>query len=73
MLWFTKKKPLETIQSADAEKTAIEIVAHKNAKQEVVEDARRANEQLNKLLVGNGFTLKIYLAAGGNHPNRNKG
>lgn len=62
MGWFRHNKE-ETRQAA-----SIEIVAHKEAKKEVIEEARLANERLNKLLVQNGFTLKIFLAAGGQHP-----
>lgn len=67
MLWF-KRKPLQAAQDDAVQRSSIEIIAHKDAKHEVVEDAKAANEQLKKLLVGNGFTLKIYLAAGGKHP-----
>ena len=43
----------------------VEVVVHKEATKEVVETAKAANRQLNNLLNNNGFTLKIFLAAGG--------
>lgn len=45
----------------------IEIEAGKKATKEAIEDARKANEELNKVLVRNGFTVKIYIATGGKH------
>lgn len=43
----------------------VEVELHKDATIEAAEKAKAANQHLNDLLVGNGFTLKIYLAAGG--------
>ncbi len=75
MKWFRKNKSVPTIPSLEAtlealpeeHKTSIEIVAHKTATKEVLREAKKATEHLNELLVENGFTLKIYLAAGGTH------
>lgn len=41
----------------------VEIIANEKAKDEVIEQAKSASNQLNELLVQNGFTIKIYLAA----------
>lgn len=41
-------------------------------RQDAVHEAKVANAELTRLLVENGFTLQIYLAAGGKHP-RSKG
>lgn len=41
----------------------VEIIANEKAKDEVIEKAKEASNQLNNLLVQNGFTIKIYLAA----------
>jgi hypothetical protein len=72
-MWFTKKKaPVEVAQQI-IKKGAVEIVAHQNARKEVVEDAAVANKQLKDLLEANGFTIKIYLAAGGRSPKTHKG
>jgi hypothetical protein len=75
MLWFKKSKtsPASEHMKEVAQHSAIEIIAHKNAKAEVVEDAKKANEQLKTLLDANGFTLKIYLAAGGHQLKTHKG
>lgn len=48
-----------------ADDNRVEIMAHKNATAEAVQKAKNANQHLNELLLNNGFTLKIYLAAGG--------
>lgn len=49
----------------------VEVEVHKDANQHAVEKAKIANEHLKELLVNNGFTLKIYLAAGGQSPRTN--
>lgn len=71
MLFSRKKQsnpdPLTTLP---VHKAAVEIVTDKQAKKEVVQKAKEANKVLNDLLVDNGFTLKIYLAAGGKQHNR---
>lgn len=74
MLWFNKKSQT-TVEDQEklVQSTSIEIVAHKDAKAEVIKEAHQVNARLNNLLVGNGFTLKIYLAAGGRQPKTNKG
>lgn len=41
----------------------VEIIANDKAQKEVIEQAKNASNQLNELLVQNGFTIKIYLAA----------
>jgi hypothetical protein len=41
----------------------VEIIANEDAKKEVIEEAKNASNKLNSLLVQNGFTIKIYLAA----------
>lgn len=64
MAWFNRNKT----PKGDTEKShdhRVEVVVHQNATKEVVEEAKTANKMLNTLLLDNGFTLKIYLAAGG--------
>lgn len=46
----------------------VQIIANREAQKEVIEKAKVASSQLNELLVQNGFTIKIYLAAGGSLP-----
>jgi hypothetical protein len=52
------------------EEALVEIVAHQDAKKEIIDEAKKVNAHLKDLLVQNGFTIKIYLAAGGNPPNK---
>lgn len=69
MNWF--KQRTKTV--GENKKAAFEIVAHKTATDKVVKEAEEASQKLNKLLVENGFTIKIYLAAGGKLPsNQNR-
>lgn len=51
----------------------VEIIANEEAKKEVIEQAKSASNQLNQLLVQNGFTIKIYVAAGGHPPIKKAG
>lgn len=66
MNWL--KKPSQPQKQA-----IIEIEANKNAHHEAVVKAKAASEDLNSLLVENGFTLKIYLATGGHIKQTQKG
>lgn len=61
MAWFKKKKEALKI----AETNRIEVVAQKNANKEVADQAKQATRQLKELLDRNGFTVQIFLAAGG--------
>ena len=62
MFWSKKthEAPI-TIQPPAESRVEVEIA--KDASKEAVEKAKNANEHLKELLVNNGFTLKIYLAA----------
>jgi len=67
MSWFNRKKndnipPLVVRPPAESR---VEVELHKNASEEAAKKAKDTNQHLNDLLVENGFTLKIYLAAGG--------
>lgn len=46
----------------------VEVEIQKDASAEAHSKAIQANQHLNDLLVENGFTLKIFLAAGGHQP-----
>lgn len=48
-------------------KAYIEVENLKKKTHKSSEEAKEATERLNKLLVQNGITLKIYIAAGGKH------
>lgn len=73
MLWFRKRKVEMERLKKSAQITDREITAHKDAKQQVIQDAKEANMELKKLLVANGFTFKIYLGAGGRAPQTHRG
>jgi hypothetical protein len=64
---FNRKKkdivpPLVVAPPADSR---VEVELHKGATAEAAQKAKEANAHLTDLLAANGFTLKIYLAAGG--------
>lgn len=67
MSWLNRQKPIDGESTHD---TRVEVVVQKSAAKEVVEEAKEVNEKLNRLLVDNGFTLRIYLATGGKLPGR---
>lgn len=62
MSWFKKRSESETERQHD---NRVEVIVSKEANKEVVEKAKKANEQLNELLNQNHFTIKIFIAAGG--------
>ena len=71
-MWFTKKKsPDNLTEDTDISITPnpvtsrVEIEVDKSANKQVKAKANQVNTHVNELLVQNGFTLKIYLAAGG--------
>lgn len=69
MRLFNRTKP-ETQQEEVARHelshdSGVQVVVHKNAAKQTIEKANQVNDHLKDLLVENGFTLKIYLAAGG--------
>ena len=66
MSWFGKKKEMHKI----AETNRVDVVAQKNANKEVVAQAQEATRQLKELLDRNGFTIQIFLAAGGSTKTR---
>ena len=58
---------------ATPDEPIVQIIANQEAQKEVIEKAKVASNQLNELLVQNGFTIKIYLAAGGKPPVKKTG
>lgn len=72
MSWFNRKKN-EELQIQPPPRSRVEVELHKTASKEAAETAKAANKHLNDLLVENGFTLKIYLAAGGQPPKKRSG
>lgn len=70
MFWRKKKHeetPFVEMTNSEDHDNRVEVVVHKNATQESLAKADDANQKLNELLIENGFTLKIYLAAGGKY------
>lgn len=63
---FNRKKKVSTPVVVQPPATSrVEVELEKDATNEAVAKAKETNKHLNDLLVENGFTLKIYLAAGG--------
>jgi hypothetical protein len=72
MQWFNRKKKEAPLVIQPAVSSRVEVELHKNASVEAAKKADAANKHINDLLVENGFTLKIYLAAGGHQPNNKR-
>lgn len=70
MSWLKRKKQEDAILVRPAPTSRVEIELHKNASEQAAKKADQTNEHLKELLVENGFTLKIYLAAGGHQPKK---
>lgn len=64
MRLFRRKKQ-EDFSVSPSASSRVEVEIAKGASKQAAEKAKNANQHLNELLVENGFTLKIYLAAGG--------
>ena len=58
-----QQEPQPLLETHLKPETPVEIIAHKDAKKEIVDEAQKVNAHLKELLVKNGFTIKIYLAA----------
>lgn len=66
MLWFKNKRKKQ--QSIKAQKIEKEIAVHKKAAKKTVATFKSAANEFNKDFKENGFTVKIFLAAGGKDP-----
>lgn len=62
---FNRKKSVEppVLETPKEREAMIQIVAHEDAKKEIVDRANEVQAHLNELLVKNGFIVKIVLAA----------
>lgn len=67
------KTTTESLSIQPPPQSRVEVELHKNASVEAAEKAKDANQHLNDLLIENGFTLKIYLAAGGRLQHKKQG
>jgi hypothetical protein len=70
MLLFNRKPKPEPIVVTPPATSRVEVELHKNASVDAARKADYTNKHLKELLVENGFTLKIYLAAGGHQPKK---
>lgn len=69
-MWSLKpKKKNQAVVVKPQVTSRAEVELHKNASIHAAKKADTASRHLKDLLVENGFTLKIYLAAGGHQPN----
>ncbi len=68
-----KRKMREDMAIQPPPKSRVEVELHKGASIEAADKAIEANRHLNDLLIENGFTLKIYLAAGGQLQQKKQG
>lgn len=73
MSWFNKKTKVEPVVITPPATSRVEVELHKGATEEAAKKADATNKHLTELLVENGFTLKIYLAAGGQVQQQEKG
>jgi hypothetical protein len=69
---FSRRKK-QDIQIEPPANSRVEVELHKGASVEAADKAIQANRHLNDLLIENGFTLKIYLAAGGQLSQKKQG
>lgn len=70
MNWFKRKPKVEPIIVKPPATSRVEVELHKGASEEAARKANAINEHVKDLLVENGFTLKIFIAAGGHQPKR---
>lgn len=61
---FFRKKAQADIQLQPSTKDRLEIEVHKTASKEAKQKADEVNNHVRDLLADNGFTVKIFLAAG---------
>lgn len=76
MGWLFNRKPKEetpplVIQPPVTSRVEIEL--HKGASEDAAKKADQVNQHVKKLLVENGFTLKIALAAGAQISHKKQG
>lgn len=65
MGWFKRKKQeLPPVVITPPPTSRVEIELHKGASEDAAKKAEQVNQHVKDLLVENGFTLKIALAAG---------
>jgi hypothetical protein len=73
MIFFKKKPQDPTMIVQPPEASRVEVELDKVATDDAARKAHATNKHLTELLVNNGFTLKIYMAAGHQYPPTKKG
>ena len=71
MSWFNRNRKDSFVIQPPPE-SRVEVELHKTASVHAAAKAQETNKHLNQLLIENGFTLKIYLAAGGHLPKKKR-
>lgn len=66
MLLFNRKKSRVQTEKLD-DKLSVDVENVKRETHQTIHSADLATKRLNRLLKANGITLKIHIAAGGNH------
>lgn len=69
---FNRKPKQEPISVTPPPQSRVEIELHKGASEEAAKKAQEVNKHVQDLLEGNGFTIKIALAAGYGAPHNRK-
>lgn len=64
---FRRKPKIQPIEITPPSQSRVEIELHKGASEEAAAKAQEINKHVKDLLVTNGFTVKIFVAAGGSH------
>jgi chaperonin cofactor prefoldin len=62
MWWFHKNKRLQDDHDVDQKDSIVEVIAHKKATKQQINETKKINKELNRIFADNHFTLKIYLA-----------
>lgn len=70
MRWFKRQPKVTPVMIKPPATSRVEVELHKGATEHAAQKAIITNRHLTDLLVENGFTLKIYLAAGGHQLKR---
>ncbi len=68
MILFNRKSKDIPIVVKPPAASRVEVELHKGASEDAAKKADQTNKHLTDLLVNNGFTLKIYMAAGHQYP-----
>lgn len=65
MNWFKRTPRQAPIVIEPPATSRVEVELHKGASEEAAKKADEVNQHVKDLLIDNGVTVKIYLAAGG--------